>query len=123
MKTIKWLLGLEKGQLIVAMLMIAISSLFIQNQVKENQKDQLNTSFRDELIRRDDSCENQKVRIMQEANKRVEEFMRALLDRSRRTEKVIDSTVHYNKRVINKTTNDVIKAKKLLNNGTYYRLH
>lgn len=103
MKTIKWLLGLEKGQLIIALLMIGVSALFVQNQVKERQKDELNTSFRSELIRRDDSCQAQKIKIMQEANKRVEEFMKALLDRSRRTERVVDSTVHLNKSVIDKT--------------------
>lgn len=107
MKTIKWLLGLEKGQLIIALLMIGVSALFVQNQVKERQKDELNTSFRNELIKRDDSCQSGKIRIMQEANKRVEEFMKAMLDRSRRTERAVDSTVHVNKNVLD-------KAKKLL---------
>lgn len=107
MNTIKWLLGLEKGQLVMAMLMIAISSLFVQNQVKERQKDSLNTAFREELIRRDDSCQSEKIKIMQEANRRVEDFMRSMLDRSKRTERVIDSTVHNNNTVIT-------KAEKLL---------
>lgn len=107
MKTIKWLLSLEKGQLIIALLMIASSALFVQNQVKENQKDLLNTSFRDELIKRDDSCQSGKIKIMQEANKRVEEFMKVMLDRSKKTEKVVDSTVKHNNKVIE----DVKKAK------------
>lgn len=112
MKTIKWLLGLEKGQLIIALLIIATTALFIQNQVKEQQKDVLNTSFRDELIRRDDSCQSGKIKVMQEANKRVEEFMRTILDRSRKTEKAVDSTVKHNSKLID----DVKKAKKLLHN-------
>lgn len=112
MKTIKWLLGLEKGQLIIALLIIATTALFLQNQVKEQQKDALNTSFRDELIRRDDSCQSGKIKIMQEANKRVEEFMRTILDRSRKTEKAVDSTVKHNSKLID----DVKKAKKLLHN-------
>lgn len=103
MKTIKWLLGLEKGQLAIAMLMIAVSALFIQNQVKEKQKDSLNASFRSELLRRDDSCESQKMKLIQDANRRVEGFMRDLLDKSRKTERIVDSTVHYNKKVISTT--------------------
>lgn len=102
MRTIKWLLGLEKGQLVIAMLMIAITALFTQNQVKENQKDSLNKSFREALIKRDDSCEAQKIKVIQEANRRMEEFMQALLERSRRTERVVDSTMHHNKQVIDK---------------------
>lgn len=109
MKTIKWLLGLEKGQLMIAMLMIAIAALFAQNQVKENQKDQLNTAFREALVRRDDSCESQKIKVIQESNRRMEEFMQTLIERSKRTERVVDSTVHYNRQVIEK-----VKAKKLL---------
>lgn len=123
MKTIRWLLGLEKGQLIIALLMISSSALFVQNQVKENQKDTINASFRDELIKRDDSCQSQKIRIMQEANRRVEEFMQTMLDKSKRTERVVDSTVHYNSKVIDKTTNDIDKAKTLLSHGTFSRLH
>lgn len=119
MKTIKWLLGLEKGQLILALLLIATSALFVQNQVKETQKDTLNANFRDALIKRDDSCQAQKIKIMQEANRRVEEFMRALLDRSRKTEEVVDSTVRHN----NKVLNDVKKAKKLLHNDNSIRAY
>jgi hypothetical protein len=113
MKTIKWLLGLERGQLVIAMLMIAISSLFVQNQVKERQKDELNATLRNELLRRDDSCSSQKMKLIQDANRRVEEFMRVLLDRSRRTERIVDSTVHYNKKVINTT-------KKFLHHDRLY---
>lgn len=109
MKTIKWLIGLERGQLVIAMLMIAISALFLQNQVKERQKDDLNLAFREALIRRDDSCEAQKIKVIQEANRRMEEFMQALLERSKRTERVVDSTVYHNRQVIAK-----VKSKKLL---------
>jgi len=110
MKTIKWLLGLEKGQLAMAMLMIAVSSLFVQNQIKERQKDALNLAFRNELLRRDDSCGSEKMKLIQDANRRVEEFMRVLLDKSKRTERIVDSTVHINKNVISTT-------KKLLTHG------
>lgn len=110
MKTIKWLLGLEKGQLVIAMLMIAVSALFLQNQVKERQKDALNLAFRSELLKRDDSCAADKMRVIQDANRRVEEFMQAILDKSKRTERIVDSTVHYNKKVISTT-------KKLLSHG------
>lgn len=116
MKTIKWLLGLDQGKLIIAMLMIAISALFIQNQVKERQISTLNLTFRTEVLRRDDSCESQKIKMVQDANRRIEDFLKSLLDRSRRTERVIDSTVHYNKRIIDSTKQDVRKVKKLLNN-------
>lgn len=113
MKTIKWLLGLERGQLAIAMLMIAVSALFVQNQVKERQKDALNLAFRNELLKRDDSCTADKMKLIQDANRRVEEFMRVLLDKSKRTERIVDSTVHINNKVINTT-------KKLLTHGRNY---
>jgi len=111
MKTIKWLLGLEKGQLAMAMLMIAVSALFVQNQVKEKQKDALNLAFRNEILRRDDSCASEKMKLIQDANRRVEEFMRVMLDKSRKTERIVDSAVHINKKVIRTT-------RKLLLHGS-----
>lgn len=115
MKTIKWLLGLEQGKLIVAMLMVAVASLFLQNQVKESQKDALNLNFRTEILKREDSCAAERLRAIQDANRRMEEFLREILDKSKRTERTIDSTVHYNKKVIDSTATNVRKVKKLLN--------
>lgn len=117
MKTITWLLGLEQGKLIVAMLMVAVASLFLQNQVKESQKDALNLNFRTEILRREDSCAVERLRAIQDANRRVEEFLRALLDKSKKTERTIDSTVHDNKKIIDSATYNVRKVKKLLNNS------
>lgn len=115
MNTIKWLLGLDQGKLVIAMLMIATSALFIQNQVKERQKDELNLNFRTEMMRREDSCEAQRLKGLQDANRKMEEFLRVLIDKSRKAERVIDSTVHYNKMVIDSASYNVKKVKKLLN--------
>lgn len=119
MNTIKWLLGLEQGKLMIAMLLVAISALFLQNQVKETQKDALNTAFRTEMIKREDSCEAQKLRSLQEANARMQEFLTTLLERSKKAERTIDSTVHYNKKVIDSTTSNVRKVKNILNTSIH----
>lgn len=113
MQTIKWLLGLDQGKLIIAMLMIAISALFVQNQMKETQKDTINSTFRKELMDREDSCEAEKQRLLQ-SKRRVEELLDSLLMRSRRAEAEIDSTIHYNRRLLDSAKYDVSNVKKLL---------
>ena len=116
MKTIQWLTSLERGKLVVAMLLVATASLFVQNQIKETQRNELQDKFRIELINRADSCEQQKMQIIQEANAKVEAFLRAQLRRSQNVERSIDSTVNRNSKLIKRSTNEVKRVRqKLLN--------
>lgn len=114
MKTIQWLIGLEKGKLIIALLIIATAALFTQNQVKENQINVLNKAYREDLSKRQDSCEANKLKIIQEDRKKIEGFLEELLRRSESTERELDSTVHHNRTVIKTTKSEVKRVKKLI---------
>lgn len=108
---IKWLTSLERGRLVVAILLIAV--VFLTGLVGKllSEKDKLQESYRTQILIRTDSCEHQKLRITDELNTKFETYLREQLSKFEETQKKVDSTITYNKALINKNMGVIKKLK------------
>ncbi len=108
---IKWLTNLEKGKQVVALVLIALASVFIMFKAKDKQVSDLQEAYRKELIIRTDSCTKDKERAVAEVNAKYEAFLKGQINKFEDAQKRLDSTSIYNKNLINKNKKIINKLK------------
>lgn len=74
LKIIKWILSLQEKDRAIALVMVACSVLWIQNQMDKRQYNHLQDKSKLELIERIDSCDAQKNRLIQIQDNKIIKF-------------------------------------------------
>lgn len=104
-KTVQWLTNLEKGQRVVAILLIAVASLFTLLQVERSNYAKLQK----EVVQRIDSCDAEKARMRLEMNETTTKFLTAQIEKLEESKRKLDSIMNSNNTIIEKNKKLLIR--------------
>lgn len=108
MKRIQWLLSLEKDKLILALLLIVVSTIYIDNKIERYKNITTAKENNDAYILYKKACDSEKIAIYNEFTKKYEEFLKEQIEKVDLNQRKADSIFNKNNSVVEKT-NKILK--------------